>query len=211
MIANTKSLEVNSEGNPWKVEYERPDLNLRVFYSSVKGSSFRRFKAVCTIPYDVSTIRNFLADDQSRLTWDRNIQDISRIIVKEDADKREKIFVLRCATKQVGPISGRDFVDACAELVLEDGSVVNGGGGIPLEVSKFPATRGFVRGYNHPGSGWHFEPDPEGSGGTRISYVIHCDLKGWFLPLIINNAIGGSYATFFEDLQGALKKHCAES
>ena len=36
--------------------------------------------------------------------------------------------------------------------------------------------------------------------------VIHTDLRGWFAPAIINQVIGGSYVSFFEDLTKALAK-----
>ena len=31
-------------------------------------------------------------------------------------------------------------------------------------------------------------------------------VTGWFPKFVINSAIGGSYVTFFEDLQGALER-----
>ena len=44
-----------------------------------------------------------------------------------------------------------------------------------------------------------------GEEGVRVTYVIQSDLKGWFLAIIVNNAIGGSYVSFFEDAFGALE------
>jgi hypothetical protein len=74
----------------------------------------------------------------------------------------------------------------------------------------YPPSKAFVRGYNHVGSGWYFERVPaadaaDGVEGTRVAYIIMSDLKGWFPALVINNAIGGAYVTFFEDLQAALE------
>jgi len=95
-------------------------------------------------------------------------------------------------------------VDAICITKLPDGSIVNGGAGVENSEtdSPYPAVRDSIRGYNHAGSGWHFIP--LASGGTRIAYVIQSDLKGWFLPVVINSAIAGSYAAFFEDLNRAL-------
>jgi hypothetical protein len=42
--------------------------------------------------------------------------------------------------------------------------------------------------------------------GCKMTYIIQTDLKGWFLPVIVNQAIGGSYCSFFEDLKTAMSK-----
>ena len=73
-----------------------------------------------------------------------------------------------------------------------------------------------MRGYNYPGSGWMMTPiytDSADNGcsgsepvGCKVTYIIQTDLKGWFLPIIVNQAIGGSYCTFFEDLKNAMSK-----
>lgn len=202
LLANTRDAEVNADGNKWRLEFERKDLRLSVFNSEAKGSPIRRFKAVCFLP-DISPdeLMSFICDVQHRLTWDRNIHTLTMLQLSDDA--RGKVAVLRSATKQVGPISGRDFIDATIVTKRPDGSVINCGSGLDTAecYGLFPPTSAFVRGFNQAGTGWHVEPHESGS---RVNYVIQPDLKGWFTAFIINQVIGGSYSSFFEDLQRAL-------
>jgi hypothetical protein len=69
-------------------------------------------------------------------------------------------------------------------------------------MDSYPLDNSYVRGFNNPGSGWFFKSH---EGGTVMTYIIHCDLKGWFLPFIINKAIAGTFATFFVGLRKALE------
>jgi hypothetical protein len=88
-------------------------------------------------------------------------------------------------------------------MELDDGSRVSGGGGI--NNIGFPSKIGnFVRGFNHSGGGWYFQSIDNGT-KTKVYYVIQCDLKGWFPPIVINSVLGGSYVDFFTDLKKALE------
>jgi hypothetical protein len=109
---------------------------------------------------------------------------------------------MRCATKAVGPIAGRDFVDANLIQTFEDGSIVSSGSAY-INLERLPESTSFTRGCNYP-SGWYFTP-MDGGRKSRVSYIIHTDLKGWFLPVIINQAIAGTYNDFFRDLICAIE------
>ena len=227
-MSGAKAIQEKLLITTWTLDYSREELNLQVFYNLSEASSIRCFKAVCIIPeYTNQQVISVLSDHEARVAWESNINALSTIEVKSSPGLN--ICILRCATNAVGPISGRDFYDATATMQLPDGSFINGGAGI-AGTDKFPAIKNFVRGYNYPGkcsvyaniadlfssrfvdfaiafayfigSGWHFQDLAEG--GTKISYFIQCDLKGWFLPVVINNSVGGSYTTFFKDLKTAL-------
>lgn len=210
LMANTRNPDINSDGNPWRFEFERKDLQLKVYNSMAHGNTIRRFKAVCVIPgIAPRELMAFIGDCPRRLTWDRNICALTTLQIRDDS--RGLVTILRCATKQVGPISGRDFIDATIVRNLDDGSIVNGGSGLcPEDLHLLhPESKAFVRGLNQPGSGWLVEPikSPDGAvTGSNIQYIIHTDLKGWFNAFIINQAIGGSYTAFFEDMLGALRE-----
>jgi len=89
----------NSDGHPWKLEYNKADLQLSV-YSSATAIKLKRFLAVCTIPkYSPDELIEFIGDMKHRLTWDRNIKDLGTTTVS-DADGKQ-ILLLRCVTKQV--------------------------------------------------------------------------------------------------------------
>lgn len=69
---------LNSDGQPWKLDFERPELRLRVFYSSVPGEKLYKFKATCELPgMRMEDMWAMLEDNTHRLTWDRNISDIT--------------------------------------------------------------------------------------------------------------------------------------
>ena len=72
------SQALNSDGQPWKLDFERPELRLRVFYSSVPGEKLYKFKATCELPgMRMEDMWAMLEDNVHRLTWDRNISDIT--------------------------------------------------------------------------------------------------------------------------------------
>lgn len=205
LLANTKS-DVNADGNAWNAVLERNDIQLKVFNSETRDSSLKRFKAIALLS-DITPqqLIAFIGDREHRKTWDRNIFDLQTVDLA--TDERGAVAVLRSCTKKVGPIAGRDFVDATVVRTLADGSVVNCGTGLEVRdtFGLFPPTKQFVRGLNLAGTGWHIETEPS-INGVKVSYVIQTDLRGWFLPIIINQAIAGSYVSFFEDLRSALAK-----
>jgi START domain len=93
---------------------------------------------------------------------------------------------------------------------LEDGSILECGTGVDVHElgSLYPVSKSFVRGLNQP-CGSLIEPEPSVN-GVKVSYLIETDLKGWFHSFIINQAIGGSYVTYFEDLLRFLKTKDSE-
>jgi len=212
LLSNIKP-DVNAEGRPWVLGLERPDINLKVYYSEVPGSSLLRFKGVCEIKgYAPMYIQEAISDNAERLKWDSNIAalDIHDIRggtsgVPSTDEGILRVVLLRSATKPVGPISAREFLDVtaiCDEKFpgVPKGSVVSGGTGV-VDAGRFPEASGYVRGWN-TASGWVFEKTET---GTTIHYVIHSDLKGWMLSVVVNNALTGSYVTFFSDVQKRLE------
>ena len=200
LIANALDDNFNSDGRPWSLQFENKDLDLKVYNSETKGSPIKKFKAVCIVPFPPKYVQEFISDNNHRLIWDRNICDLTALIVKEE--EKKKIILLRSATKKVGPIAGRDFIDTTCIMEYDDGSRVSGGAGI--NNIGFPSKiDNFVRGFNATGGGWYFQPIDDGV-STKVTYIIQCDLKGWFSAILINNVIGGSYLDFFTDLKKAL-------
>lgn len=209
--ANTNS-ELNAEGIPWSLDFTNKELNLSVYSSEVPNSNLKRFKAECIIeniqPVDLLDV---ITNVEERIKWDRNMTKVEEYVISNDPDahENEKIIVLHCETKAVGPISGRDFVDLIVLKKCSDGSTFSTGISFdiadPLATYLYPIQQNIVRGYNHYGSGSYIQPLPEGN-GSKISYVIQTDLKGWFLSYIVNSAIGGSFNTYFADLKEELKR-----
>ena len=195
------------EGCPWKLALEEKSLELLVYSGDAPaGSSNKRFKAVCVLPYSPLFIRNVLDDSVARIRWDVNIESLETVVLQEQPFKA---YLLRSRTKSVGLISGREFLDVPVyfdfleapsapagpdNFVAPIGSLINGGHGL-LSHPDFPETGDFVRGWNSPGSGWLFEPIL-GEGGqcvaTRVHYLIHVDLKGWIPTTLVNSSLGVS-------------------
>jgi len=123
---------------------------------------------------------------------------------------------LRCTTSAVGPISARDFVDInyLRHDVDRSGKVyaVLSCGGVTPELENahktkystiYPVVPGVVRGTTSGGCGWYIKQDRDAGTGEytdacTVSYVIHSDIKGWLPSMLINSAIGGTFAEFFE-------------
>lgn len=223
LLANTRA-DANAEGKPWTLGREDAALGLKVYYSEVPGSGLLRFKGVCELAgaFSPQFVQTAISDNAARLRWDRNMQALDTVVLRgagasaaapalasgaggADAGVR-RVVMLRSATKQVGPVSAREFVDVTA--ICDDGfagvpagSVASGGAGV-VDAARFPEQPAFVRGWNSPGCGWLFERRADG--GTRVHYVIQSDLKGWFMAVVINNVLTGSFFTFFDDVNKRL-------
>ena len=216
LLANTRA-DANAEGRPWTLGLEDAALGLRVFHSEVPGCALLRFKGVCDLPAQFSPqfVQTAISDNAARLKWDSNMAALDTVVLRGpgapagapplDAGVR-RVVMLRSATRPVGPVSAREFVDVT--LICDDGfegvppgSVVSGGAGA-VDNARFPEQPGFVRGWNSPGCGWVFERRADG--GTRVHYVIQSDLKGWFMSFVVNNVLTGSFVTFFTDVRKQL-------
>ena len=203
LIENALNDDTNTDGNPWIKLFENKDLDLNVYNSVTKGCPIKKFKAICFVDYPPKYVQEFISNNEHRLTWDRNVCNLTALTVLQEVKK--KVIILRSATNKVGPIAGRDFIDTTAIIEFDDGSLASGGAGI--EGIGFPNQIGqFVRGFNHSGGGWYFQPVDNGT-KTKVTYIIQCDLKGWFPAVVINQVLGGSYVDFFADLKKALKTH----
>jgi len=217
-VLGNLAADANAEGGAWTLGLEDRALQLRVFHSPVPGSPLLRFKGVCEVPgFAPQFVQAAVSDNAPRLRWDSNIAALDTLALRGEgapagappaaaaASGVQRVVLLRSATRPVGPISAREFVDVTA--ICDDGfagvpagSVVSAGVGVAAD-ARFPEAPGFVRGINSA-SGWVFERTAEG--GTRVHYVIHSDLKGWFMAFVVNSAITGSYQTFFGDLKRRL-------
>eukprot|EP00854_Cymbomonas_tetramitiformis_P027866 gene27866-34426_t len=206
-------------------------IPIECFSTKVKGNASRKFKAIVELPnITPMQLMDFIGDNAHRKTWDKNIANLEEVVIAE-GDEIESIghsvgnpnqnfkegskdqvharcVVLRCQTKQVGPVAGRDFVDAMIVKALGNGAVFSAGGSLSRSEAGaiFPETKGLVRGFNMYGCGMFMEniSVQEGRPCTRMQYIIHSDLKGWFLPAVVNNVLGGSFCAFFECLINAL-------
>jgi hypothetical protein len=91
------------------------------------------------LPYPPRKVLDVLDDSQGRLQWDRNIKSLETVVLQEAPFKA---CLLCSCTKNVGIISGRDFIDVPVYLEYKDtpsppagpdafvapvGSLVNGG------------------------------------------------------------------------------------
>ena len=195
-----------ARGDGWTECASRPELSLVISRTPVAGSPLARFRAVGELPFPPDAVLRTLCDCPRRLQWDGSVHhlDVIELPHGEAAVSRDsssqltlpkeylaptRCYLLHSQTRPVGPISARDFVDACAVDAIGDGAYVNGGASVPD--ARFPERSGVVRGWNSPGGGWIVEPLQIDNRGlhTRLSYVVHSDIKGWIPSAVINHAL----------------------
>lgn len=51
LLANTSSETHNSDNNPWKLDFHKKELNLKVYSSDVNGKRIKRFKGTVIFLY----------------------------------------------------------------------------------------------------------------------------------------------------------------
>ena len=212
-IGNSRSEEINREGLPWRKVKERADLQLKVYTSPASDSPLIIHRAICLFEnIEPEHLLSFTQHIDYRLTWDRNTKSLKEIpisdepVLKNGQTYQRRCLMLRVSSKQVGPISSRDFVDVNMMMTQEDGSIVSAGAGLQPDQTggHFPVQSDAVRGLNHFW-GLHLEKCGVDGKDCKLTYLLHCDLKGWFRPMVINHVAGGFYVSFFQDLKAAMK------
>ena len=209
--------EENADKEPWKFSMSNDELNLKVYTSNVPGNSLMMFKAEARFSgLTPEKVFGFLMDHEKRLSWDRGLCVLESTLVEKNTED-DKLIILKCGTNRVGPISGREFVDVCAHRILKQDCAsshnvyMSAGSTISADwINKIvPPNKDFIRGANFAGSGWHVtaEDGEDGSVTTVVTYIIHTDLKGWFLPMVINQAISGSYVDFFKGVKEEMPRY----
>ncbi len=171
-----------------------PGASGRVLRTWVDGSRFAKFRLDLVLPFPLRFVMRCC--NEERLDWDNAL---SRIDVLRPCSD-ECAIELYATRKQFG-ISPRAFVDTKWSIDFEDGATWSFSASRPLNlpvpgdaVARLPGAH--TRGVNHPGSAWVFEPvktdgagiggGGEQEGGTRMSQVIHSDLRGWMPPSLVN-------------------------
>ena len=210
---NSQQEEVNREGFPWRQVKERTDLNLKIYTSTASDSPLIIHRAVCifedSLPED---LLSFTQNIEYRLTWDRSTKSLKEVPISDETELKNgrtyerRCLMLRVATKRVGPISSRDFIDVNMIMTQDDGSIVSAGAGLLPEQTcgHFPVQSDAVRGLNHFW-GLHLEKHGIDGKDCKLTYCLHTDLKGWFRPMVINHVAGLFFSTFFQDLKAAMK------
>jgi len=67
-----------------------------------------------------------------------------------DGDRLKRLQLFRSATKSVGPISAREFIDVTLLHRVDADTLVSAGAGLTVEETcgHFAPAKGFVRGFN---------------------------------------------------------------
>lgn len=190
-----------ADGPAWTEAAHRPELSLVVQRQPVAGSPYARFRAVCELPHPPPAVLHALCDCPARLRWDSAVARLDTVDLPVPAAST-RLLLLHSQTHAVGPISARDFVDAVAVVGPLDGGVFVNTGASVVD-GRFPEQRGVVRGVNSPGGGWLLAPCGDGS-STRVTYVIHSDIRGWLPAAVVNAALVSTYVSFFRELRGHL-------
>jgi hypothetical protein len=222
----------HASGAAWAPHSTSAKLRMTIVSAATPGVSAHAFRATALLPYAPGTIFTALGDLRAREKWDSNIARLdSRPVGGGAGGAGSAVFY--SATKAVGPISGREFLDATwrgaasalptAELraAAPAGALVNCGCGLPEGHVAFPPDARLVRGLNHP-SGWIFEPldavtattaaasgpplPANSDGWTRATYLVQPELKGWMPSAVINATLAGMYTTFFSELLAAMSR-----
>lgn len=213
-------------GSPWQERSRHGDVV--VYEAEIPKSSIKAFKAVCEcLPYTVEQLRSAILDPAERESWDHSLSHFGRTLLGKmpaslpasasacaglgageafsaAIDGEAEVSVIRSITKSMFAVSPRDFADASFTYYDGQGGCWSMCGGIEAEDARFAAGGGAVRGHNTAGlTGWALEPV---SGGTKVYYVIHSDVKGWLPKAVVNNAVASSFVNFFADIRAHLDK-----
>ena len=111
-------------------------------------------------------------------------------------------------------MTARDFVDINYHIIPQErGGDCYYAGGMSASLSKYydtwfkeewPESRGVIRGSIYNGCGWYLKQQGD---DVLMTYIILSELHGWFLPILVNSLIAGSYMRFFADLKEGWKEY----
>lgn len=179
------------------------------------------WKCEITLPYSPSVLKEAISP-VNRVKWDTQVRSIDEKAFIPTGRSGVTCAVTIYSVNGALVISARDFCDLSYHETEEDGSVLLYGRSI--ETEKYPEQPGFVRAENLAGGGWVIRPVDASAGSSsgsaakseggpsavsihsRCAYLIMSDLKGWLPSWAVDQAIVGTYNTFFADLTKFLEE-----
>ena len=168
--------------------------------SPVRGVKCKLFKCIWEF-FGRSLEEVYAAAITDRMVWDYNMAE-HRILEQRTPTHAVGLWV----TKKNFGIDRRAFYDLEFTWPKPDGTLWCFGKTIDFKPGEpLPASVGkvsnYTRGYNHPGSGWVFEPFEAGEsvtgngtgvgagGGVRVTMAVLSDIKGWVPTSLVNSSI----------------------
>lgn len=191
LIEKAKSYELSFLNNfknetPWVNEFKNHEINLCVYSLKVPNKTIKKFKATSFVK-NVSPKQfiDYIEDVNKRIIYDKNLKSIKKFFLEKNDNC--DTFILQTETNQVGPVSSREFIDLSIKKNLENGNIIFCGSGLDTN-NIFPFKQNIVRGINYGVSGWFIEKNTS-QDGVHLTLISETDLKGWFHPVVSNNAI----------------------
>jgi hypothetical protein len=186
----------------WVLEFEKPELNLRVYSLKDSNKSIKKFKAT-TFVNNISPndFINYIEDFGKRVIYDKTLKSLKKYPIERNNNR--EVFILKTEINRVGPIASREFIDLSLIKNLDDGNAIFCGS--TLELNKvFPYKQNVVRGVNHEGSGWFIQKNSLNN-ETQITLFVETDLNGWFHPIITNASICYGLTNIFSGIHNEFK------
>ena len=135
----------------WTIEFTKPEMNLTVYSTATKDTSYRCFKGVCEMPYDSVEVLKFATDCAMRPIFDPAVESMSPYYLQPFVAGEDEVMIIRSTTNRVGPVSSREFFDAVHRSTSDpDGTAFCVGVGID-DVKDFPENKNYVRGVTFAG------------------------------------------------------------
>lgn len=182
------------------------------------------FKGVHVFPLCPAELWPCMIRPDLRARFDSSVETMTlvkvadtEVVLKEgQAPQPAEVNIIRSATKAMFAITQRDFVDSSITLTdVNTGDIYSSCGAAPDGTAggRFPEVKKVIRGHDHSGCGWWLTavevpgegPDAAPKVCTRVTYVIHSDIKGWIPSSVIHAAIDKTYTSFFSCLEEFLK------
>ena len=167
-----------------------------------KGHKYSKFKLVLHIPQECGSIRDVVrCCTQERLKWDESILKIE-VLKQHSKDSCCTLRTMLYTTAKTFGISQRAFVDRQWNLEFQDGSVLSMSNSVPF-IEPVPndvlasLDTPHTRGVNYPGSAWMFDTcRRSGKEYTKMTMLIHSDLKGWMYSGVVNASLNSHLNQF---------------
>ena len=160
------------------------------------GHKYSKFKLVLYIPKECGSIADIIKYCKvERLQWDVTMVKAD-VLHQNSNELRTMLYTTR---KEFG-ISQRAFVEREWNIQFEDGGLLSMSNSLSFEepvpnnaLQNLKTVH--TRGINYPGSAWIFERDGK-DGNTKMTMIIHSDLKGWIYPGLVNMSLNSHLGNF---------------
>lgn len=201
---------ISSEGQPWVLQYQNDNKNVKIYSADFPGKPCRRWKIVAFLETDLESAYDAIFLPERRKKWDALVKEVNMLQINDcEPAIGDGLAITSIVTNQVLMVKSRAMLDLALQKCDPKGGIHIANVSCPtdFEESKLnPGIDGAVKAVTHIGSGASLKPIPGKPQTLEYVLVSTIELGGWLPPRVINATMSSSLASSTEQMIDFLDK-----